>query len=372
MDFKDLFSEDLVTEIAGHFQRSFSDFDKKGFIRTVMAELTSLELMARAQLIADSLDCNLPRQFEHRASILRSVLHPDQSSLSVEPSDDRGLGGWAVLPLTLLVGQHGQNHFEDSLLLLKEMTTRYSAEFAIRHFLLEDQVRALSIIGGWVEDSNPHVRRLVSEGPRPRLPWAMQLPQLISDPKPMLPLLERLRDDDEEYVRRSVANHLNDISKDHPDLVAQLANDWKEEGNRSREKLLRHACRSLVKQGHPLALEAFGYRKPKLSLKALNIHTPDVELGSKLEFSVLIKSRSSKVQSLVIDYVVHHLKANGELSGKVFKWKTLTINPREEVVLHRSHPIRKVTTRRYYSGKQALSLRINGQDFGCEVFNLNC
>lgn len=254
--------------------------------------------------------------------------------------------------------------------MLKEMTKRFSSEFGIRYFLLADQDRTLSILRGWIHDPNRHVRRLVSEGTCPRLPWAPQLPRLINDPAPMLPILKVLRDDEEEYVRRSVANHLNDIAKDHPDLVARLAGDWMQGADKPREKLVRHACRTLIKQGHPAALRVFGFGESKLLLDTLFIETQTVELGGALTFSADLISTSDMTQSLVIDYLVHFQKANGKLAGKVFKWKQIMLQPGERLPLIRSHSIRPITTRRYYSGQHALSLRINGHDFGYATFDL--
>jgi hypothetical protein len=200
----------------------------------------------------------------------------------------------------------------------------------------------------------------------------MRLPKLIADPTPTLPLLVALRDDEEEYVRRSVANHLNDISKDHPEFVAKLAKDWMKVGNGKREKLLRHACRTLIKQGHPQTLEVFGYASPQITLDSLLIETPSLELGDILKFTICIKSLSNQAQPLIIDYAIYHKKNNGSLIAKVFKWKILTLASHGEITLGRCHAIRQVTTRRYYSGQQALSLRINGQEYGYAEFNLKC
>jgi len=298
------------------------------------------------------------------------MLHPDQEDHVDAKSDADGICGWGVMPLSMVVGQHDLKHFDSSLALLREMTTRSSSEFAVRYFLLDDQPRALAIMGSWADDPNQHVRRLVSEGTRPRLPWAMQLPQLIEDPSPMLPILESLRDDPEEYVRRSVANHLNDIAKDHPDLVGRLAGEWMQDADKHRERLVRHACRTLIKQGHPGALAAFGLGPPELELESLDIANSVVSFGTKLEFSAELRSTSNEPQPLIVDYLIHFLKANGSTSAKVFKWTKFTLAPGESRLLERSHPIRPITTRRYYSGVQRLSLRINGRDFGDAEFQL--
>ncbi len=192
----------------------------------------------------------------------------------------------------------------------------------------------------------------------------------MEDPSPMLPILKALRDDKEEYVRRSVANHLNDIAKDHPDLVADLAHDWMKGADKNRERLVRHACRTLIKNGHPGALKAFGFGKPKITVDSLTIKPKKVNLGGAFKFTAELKSSSVRPQALVIDYLVHFKKANGKTSGKVFNWKRVTIRAGEVPSLSRSHSIRPITTRRYYGGTPAVSLRINGQDFGHVEFEL--
>lgn len=368
--FKNNLSPELVFCIADHLQKQLVEWDRASFETPVLKELPDLELKARAQLIADHLHQVLPKRLTARYRVIRAMLHPSESAQSGVQSNEAGICGWGMLPLGMVVGQHGLADFDKSLALLKEMTKRFSAEFDVRYFLLEDQERALQIMGDWTHDPNFHVRRLVSEGTRPRLPWGMQLPRLIADPSPTLPILTALRDDEEEYVRRSVANHLNDISKDHPDLVAKLAGDWMKGADKGRQRLVRHACRTLIKQGHPAALKVFGHGPPRLKRTRLNIETAVVTLGESLVFNVDLRSQAKSSQSLVIDYIVHFKKANGQRSGKVFKWKTIRLEAGEAVSLQRSHPLRPVTTRRYYAGRQALSVRINGQDFGFEEFEL--
>ncbi len=225
-----------------------------------------------------------------------AMLHPDEDNHANQLSDEQGICGWGISPLTTVVGQHGLDNFDGSLRLLKEMTKRFSSEFDIRYFLLADQERALNIIIEWVDDPNTHVRRLASEGTRPRLPWAMQLPQLRMNPQPTLPILEALRNDKEEYVRRSVANHLNDIAKDHPNLVASMAVGWMQGANKEREKLVRHACRTLIKQGHTVALKAVGVGVPEIEFHGLSLESSTVEFGDALIFSVELRSTSDGPQ----------------------------------------------------------------------------
>ncbi|MFC1673830.1 DNA alkylation repair protein [Pseudomonadota bacterium] len=364
--FKNKISPQLVQCIGAHLQKSLSGFRRSTFEGPVLARLESLELKERMQLIADHLHLALPNDLRTRAQVLRAMLHPTPS---LETSDKHGIGSWGVVPMTLVVGQHGLDDFDGSLDLLKDMTEHFSSEFAVRYFLLADQERVLGVMGGWINDANPHVRRLVSEGTRPRLPWAMQLPALIEEPSPMIGVLTRLRDDESEYVRRSVANHLNDISKDHPDMVAKLASDWMLGANEERKRLIRHGLRTLVKQGHAAALKALGHAPPRLDLEDLRIETPKVALGEKLVFTARLSSRAKKPQPLIVDYLVHFKKANGKRVPKVFKWKKITLQGGESITLERAHAIRAITTRKYYTGRHALSLRINGQDFGLVEFD---
>ena len=368
--FKNIFSAEMVGWLADHLGRHDRSFDRIAFEGAILPTLEDLELKERAQLIADAVHDRLPEDHAERAHILEAILHPDELDHANQPSDEDGICGWGILPLTMVVGQHGINDFDRALGLQKEMTKRFSSEFGVRHFLLADQDRALRIMSGWIGDPNRHVRRLVSEGTRPRLPWAMQLPRLIEDPSPMLPILEALRDDEEEYVRRSVANHLNDIAKDHPDLIADIARSWMRDADGNREKLIRHACRSLIKSGHREALAAFGLGAPEIGSVDIRIEAPTVDYGGALAFSAELTSTASKPQSLVVDYLVHFRKANGKLAAKVFKGTKLVLEPRETHKYSRSHPIRPITTRKYYPGTQGLSLRINGQDFGYAEFEL--
>ncbi len=367
--FKNRISVDLVGHISTQLQAHVKGFERKPFEESILKILDDLELKERAQLIADHLHEALPPAAKKRAKIIRAMLHP-RGTEKGQQSDADGITGWGMFPLGMAVGQHGLKNFEGSLELLKDMTGHFSSEFDVRYFLIEDQERALSVMSDWVDHPDFHVRRLLSEGTRPRLPWGMQLPRLIEDPSPMLPLLEALRDDEEEYVRRSVANHLNDIAKDHPDLVATLAMKWLKGASPAREKLVRHACRSLIKQGHKATLDAFGLGAPEIAGPTITIGTKTVQYGDALRFSAVFQSTSKKPQSLVIDYLVHFKKANGERIAKVFKWKKVILAPGESLAIEKAHPIKPITTRRYYGGKQGLSLRINGADFGFEEFSL--
>lgn len=368
--FRKFFSPGLVMTMAGHLARHRDGIDPDRFAAPILAALEPLELKARAQLIADHLHAALPADAAARARILAALLHPDPLDHADRPSDDLGLCGWAVLPLTMVVGQHGLADFGGSMTLLREMTKRFSAEFGIRYFLLADQDRALSMMAGWLDDPNRHVRRLISEGSRPRLPWAMRLPGLMDDPTPVLPLLRHLRDDPEPYVRRSVANHLNDIAKDHSGLVIRLARDWMTDAGPDRQGLLRHACRTLIKQGDADALAVFGQHPARIGPVTPHLDSPKLQLGETLGISAHLCSTSDKAQDLTVDIVVHFRKASGALAPKVFKGARLILPPAGRHALTLRLPLRPVTTRRHYAGRQALALRINGTDTGLVEFEL--
>ncbi|MBL6945637.1 MAG: DNA alkylation repair protein [Rhodospirillales bacterium] len=370
--FKNLFNRQMIEGMAAHFARVYPAFDGGAYVATATDGLEGLELKQRAAQIEAAMDAYLPQEFSVAAQILLASLHPDQDAVSPDRGfDENGIRGWAILPMSHFVGRRGQGDLALSMNLMKEMTKRFSSEFGIRFLLLEQTERVLRVLKEWTVDPNRHVRRLVSEGTRPRLPWAMRLPMFVKNPAPILPLIEALKDDPDEYVRRSVANNLNDISKDHPDLVAEVARRWLERASADRIRLVRHALRTLVKQGHPGALAVLGYGEAKVRLDALNVMTPHVGLGGALEFKLVMSSQSIADQRLVIDYAVHHRKANGNTSPKVFKWKTMNLKAGETVEAVRRHPMRRVTTRTYYSGLHHIEILVNGKAQGRGDFELS-
>ncbi|MCP5094508.1 MAG: DNA alkylation repair protein, partial [Chloroflexi bacterium] len=206
---------------------------------------------------------------------------------------------------------------------------------------------------------------------RPRLPWAGRLYQFIEDPTPTLALLEKLQNDPSEYVRRSVANHLNDIAKDHPDLVVATCRHWQKGASKGTEWIIRHALRSLIKDGNPGALELLGFAPPQLSIPAFSIEPATIQMGDTFSFTFTLQSKSETAQNLMIDYVIHFVKASGKQSGKVFKLKKAVLAPGETLTVTRKHEIKPITTRRYYPGTHRVTLQINGRPFGDVQFELN-
>tara|TARA_R110001599_G_scaffold74653_3_gene205811 strand:+ start:1562 stop:2692 length:1131 start_codon:yes stop_codon:yes gene_type:complete len=369
--FKNLLNQHVVADMAGHFSRHYKAFDRPAFVAAANKGLESLELKARTEHITQAMILYLPRDFTHAGQILLASLPAlqDESPSSGSP-ESAGISGWAIMTLSHYVALQGQEHFDFSMMLLKEMTKRLSSEFAIRFFILQSAQNTLAIFAKWVSDPDQDVRRLVSEGSRPRLPWAMQLPMFIADPAPVIALLEQLKDDDEEYVRRSVANNLNDIAKDHPELVADIAEQWLKDASKNRQRLVRHACRTLIKNGHKRTLAALGFVPPIIASAKVSVLTKHVIFGEALQFSLALTSNTDTTQALMIDYIVHHQKANGKTTGKVFKWRNSNLTPSTILTIEKKHAIKAITTRVYYAGLHSVEVIVNGISVGRADFEL--
>jgi len=279
------------------------------------------------------------------------------------------LSGWLSLICCEYIAIHQQLSFEQGLHYLQQMTEFFSAEFAIRHFILRQPEQALSVLQSWLEHENHHVRRLVSEGTRPRLPWGVRLPIFIEQPELVLPLLFALRDDPEEYVRRSVANHLNDIAKDHPALVISTAQQWLSEKELAlltpeqkvqRTKLIRHACRTLFKQGQPEVMALFGYQPADDVVCTLSTKQSQVPFWGAFEFEMVLEKASAKENLLMVDYVMRFQKANGKQAPKVFKWLGRSFDNATNETVSKKHSFKKITTRKYYPGIHKLEIMVNG------------
>lgn len=358
---KNLLHTGLVDDMAAIIQAADSGFDATLFCAVGKRDLERLELMQRAQQIRDALLQTLPQPFIAAAKVLADSL----------PMPGRpGLSGWALLPVNQFIAERGLDDFDVALELLKRLTPHFTAEFGIRPFVHADQPRALATITGWVTHQDHHVRRLASEGTRPRLPWAMRLPRLIKDPEPLLPILEALLDDPEDYVRRSVANSLNDIAKDHPSLVADFVERHLPDASKDRRALLRHASRTLLKKGHAKALANFGFGDASGLACALTLAKREIAFGSALDFSIRVHNAADVAKQAMIDYAVYHRKADGSLAAKVFKWKALTLSPGATQEMSKRHSFRPITTRRYYGGKHRLVILVNGEELETADFDL--
>lgn len=369
--FKNLIHPGTVADLARHLQRTAPGFDAARFV-ALADGLETLEFKGRAQHLAAALMQTLPADFEAAAQAIEAALAPpgEGDDGRIPPTSDAGLGSWAVWPLAEFVAVRGLDRPERALRTLHAITQRFTAEWAIRPFIERHPALAFETLARWAHDPSAHVRRLVSEGSRPRLPWGLQLKSLIADPSPTLPLLEALQDDPSAYVRRSVANHLNDIAKDHPAVVARWLAKHLPGASAERRALLRHASRTLIKRGDAAVLKAWGLGRPLKGSATLAVAPRRIRLGGTLTMTVTLHSEAARAQTLVVDYAVHHVKASGATSAKVFKGWNLTLPAHDSLALGKRHAVRPITTRTYHAGRHEVDLRVNGQVVARAFFDL--
>ncbi len=379
--FKNLISVETVTHMGTALAAAWPAFERKQFEKLARTDLEALELKARAMQLADALQATLPGDFAAACAVLEKSLatpkgfdddgEPIALAANQRASDNpNGLSGWAIWPMGEYVARSGMHAVPRAMACLHALTQRFSAEFAIRPFIDAHPATCFAILKTWLNDPSPHVRRLVSEGSRPRLPWGLRLQALVVDPSPTLPLLRALQDDASAYVRRSVANHLNDIAKDHPDLVAAWVREHLDDDNRQRTALLRHASRSLIKQGHAPTLKAWGLGLGLQGNVQFALSAKRANVGSDVGLDVTITSTARKAQQLVVDYAVHHVRANGTTSPKVFKGWKLSLGAGETRELSKRHSLKVVTTRKLYPGEHRIELLVNGQSCASAAFTL--
>lgn len=369
--FKNLFNPTMIGQMGDHIASHYAEFDRTEFLQLACEGLDELELKARSNQIRDALITTLPNNFNQLSEVLVAALHPENNvPLKAIKMDDQGIRGWAIMPMADVIAMLGIEHFDTSMQALAEMTCRLTAEFAIRPFFIANPQRAIEWAMRWADDDNEHIRRLASEGSRTRLPWGLRLQCFVENPLPLMPLLEKLRDDPSEYVRRSVANNINDIAKDHPERVAKLAEDWLKGASKEREQLVKHACRGLIKQGHPETLAALGYGPAEVEITSFTLANNRLKVGESLQVSVGIKSTAKTDQPLIIDYAIHHQKANGTTSPMVFKWKIAELKPDKTLNAKKQHSFKPVTTRKYYAGAHKIELLINGESKASTAFEL--
>jgi len=371
--FKNLINPGTVREIGAQLARAWPAFERKRFERLALNGLETLEFKARAQHVCNALEATLPDDFERAAGVLEKSLAPvgtRRSTVAPDVATDAGLNGWAVWPLGEYVARRGLESPERALRTLHALTQRFTAEWPVRAFIEAHPELTFATLAAWARDPSEHVRRLASEGSRPRLPWGLQLKALIADPSPTLPLLQALQDDQSEYVRRSVANHLNDIAKDHPAIVAEWLETHLPDASPERRALLKHASRTLIKRGDARILKAWGLGQKLRGEAGLKVAPKRVAIGDSIELAVALKSNARKAQKLVVDYAVHHVKANGGTSAKVFKGWVLELGAGQERLLRKRHSLKLITTRRYHAGRHALDLLVNGETVASAAFDL--
>lgn len=350
------FQDDFISLLCQKISDCYNNFDEKKFRHLIYDEHWSeLELKAKMSHVSAALKETLPESYPAALDILKEV--------------GPAFGGFDAMVFPDFVGTYGLEHVAESLEALAIFTPLCSSEFGIRPFLIDHPDETFRALAHWARDRNEHVRRFASEGCRPRLPWAMAIPSLKKDPTLILPILELLKNDPSEYVRRSVANNLNDISKDHPELVLKICKDWQ---NKSTETdwIIKHACRTLLKQGNREALRLFGYVGPDdILLSRLALDRKKLAIGESFTFSFTLTSKADEKMTLRLEYAIDFVKAKGKRSLKKFQLGEKHITTKT-VNISRKHSFTQMTTRKHYPGLHYLKVFVNGREKGEIPFTL--
>ncbi|MDR7056910.1 3-methyladenine DNA glycosylase AlkC [Pseudomonas koreensis] len=354
---KEIFNAQRLQHIADEMSAVYPAFKAKAFLKHAQEGLAELSVMQRMARVSESLHAVLPLDYEDSLHVLRE-LAPRLNS------------GFVSMSLPHYVASYGAHAFDTSMDALKYFTTFGSSEFAIRYFLRSDLERSLERMHDWTRDDNHHVRRLASEGSRPRLPWSFRLEAMQANPKLAAGILDRLRADESLYVRKSVANHLNDVTKVHPEWVLDTIEGWSLE-NKHTAWIAKHALRSLIKQGDVRALTVIGAgAKAEVELLDVKVEPAVVRLGEPITLSLTVKSMVAHEQRLVIDYAIEYVKANGGVSKKVFKLKTLGLVGFRTEVVRRNQVIKDFTTRKHFAGRHGVQVMVNGEVLGGAAFEV--
>ncbi len=345
---KEMFNEARYRKMARDVAAVHPRFEPKRFLAVALADLAPLSLLQRLRRATEALRATLPEEYPAALEVLRRLA----------PGHGKG---FTALVLPDFVGLHGLEHFDLSMDALKFFTRFGSSEFAIREFLRRDLSRTLRVMEKWTRDPDEHVRRLASEGCRPRLPWSFRLEALIADPSPVAPVLESLKADASLYVRKSVANHLNDIAKDHPAWVLDRIDTWNLDHPHTAW-IAKRALRTLIKKGDRRALAVVGAgARAEVRVDRFTIEPSAIRLGEEIALSFQIVSLAKRRQKLVVDYAIHYMKQSGITSAKVFKLKEVVLGAGETIAITKQQRVRDFTTRKHHPGRHRVQLIINGE-----------
>ncbi|MBB6022146.1 3-methyladenine DNA glycosylase AlkC [Paenibacillus sp. JGP012] len=356
--FKDKYTPALVDRTADQLRQFYPQLQTQQFHELIFAEgWETLEFKARIRRITEALTQVLPADYEEALHII------GQAAPQL-----RGVE-FLFIPDFIEVNGLAPDRYELSIKYLALVTPYSSSEFAVRPFIQRYPLQTIKQLMEWTESSDEHIRRLASEGSRPRLPWGAKLGEFIADPTPVLPILHALRQDNSLYVRKSVANHLNDISKDHADLVLDLAQSWHGQHPHT-DWIIRHASRSLLKKGHPAALSLFGYNKQEaVHIENLKLERDTIATGEELHFSFDVVNTSGEPQMLRIEYEIGYMKANGKQAPKRFKCSD-RMYPEGRTPVATKQSFKLITTRKFYAGLHTLTIVVNGQEMQTVSFVL--
>ena len=367
---KDLFGPAMVHRTAAALAAVDEGFDVEGFTAMALDGFEELELTPRCRHVAAAMAEFLPQDRERAIELVVESLGPELENCDPGDAapkgdpmvDDNPIAGFFYLPHSYFVAAVGGDHFDAVMRANYEITKRATAEFSIRTPLRDHTDATLRVLEEWTADDNVHVRRLVSEGTRPRLPWSFRLEVFQDDPAPVIALLERLKDDPVEYVRRSVANNLNDIAKDHPEVVVATARRWWADGDAARRRLVRHGLRTLIKAGDPDALDVLGFGpNSPARLAAATITPAVVDIGGKVRIEATIENPGTEGCGALVDLRVHFVKADGSTRAKVFKGAELILAAGASKLVGKTVSVAQHTTRKHYPGEHAVEVMINGR-----------
>ncbi|MBP7948559.1 MAG: DNA alkylation repair protein [Verrucomicrobiales bacterium] len=352
---KEWFNEPRYRRLAAQLGALEATFDRERFLSLTLDGLSERSLMDRLRQAALAVDAALPGSYRAKLSVLHRL------------APQIGHDFVAMFACEFVV-RFGLADFDHSMEALRQLTCFGSAEFAVRPFLVQDLERGLAILNRWTHDQDEKVRRLASEGSRPRLPWGVRLQELTRDPAPLAPILEALKGDESLYVRRSVANSLNDVAKDHPDWVLARLHAW-DLTAAGTAWVARHASRTLIKQGHPDALRLFGFRRAAVEA-SLTVRPEALILGGTLVLSATLQSTAARTQKLAVDYAVHYVRPGGAIFRKVFKWREVELPAGGALSLTKQQVFRDMSARRHHDGRHLVELQINGQPLAQHSFIL--
>lgn len=360
---KDVYSSSFYKTLSQSLQPLVANWDEKKFLKSILTPaFQQMELKQRMSHTVWAMHEVLPKDFKKSVPILLGCI--ENLKKANQPEDS-----YFYMFLPEYVATYGINDVQTSLKALEKITQFTSAEFAIRPFILKYEKEVLPVLLQWSLHKNYKVRRLSSEGSRPRLPWAMALPKYKKDPRVLLPILENLKSDENEIVRRSVANNLNDISKDNPELFISVLKKWKGK-NQQTDALLKHASRTLLKAGHSEILNLYGLKSDHVTVDKFKVHTPKVDFGNHLHFSCEVSNTSKKAATVRLEYKIYFMKANGTLAGKVFKISEREYTPQQSIAIDKKHTIKYITTRQYYEGRHEVAIIVNGKEGERQAFML--
>lgn len=360
---KDIYSVKFYEHFGSVAATVLPQFDRQLFKNLIfIPEFDQMEWKQRMKHTTVVLHHFLPNSFPEAVGFIQQIIEKLRQKLVGEDM-------LAYMFFPDYIETYGQEDFKTSVKAFEFVTQFISCEFAVRPFIIRYSDKMLTEMVKWSLHKSPKVRRLASEGSRPRLPWAMALPALKSNPEPILPILENLKNDPSEYVRRSVANNLNDIAKDHPDIVLEIARKWKA-GSKETAAIVKHGSRTLLKKGNLEILAYFGLEHANIAVAGFEVITPKVSIGEYLQFKFVITNLNDHAKTVRIEYAIHYLKANGTWSKKMFKISERFLLPDQKLDIDRKQSFKPITTKKFYAGMHRVSIVINGKESEAKNFEL--